>query len=753
MKKTLFILTAMLLFMGAVIAQPRMSAPNADISKATNLISASVVQTPATKNRDVVYSEGFEGTSGGGGALPSGWTATTSGKWLSYNNLSEVPQCGDNFSPHGGSKMMGNSWYNSVNCWAFSPGFNLVGGTPYNITFWYNAMGYEPYDEPDDFEVKIGTAPNASSMSELVFSQTGLYYNFDFIWRTTTKTFTPATSGTYYLGFHDTRSANTGLALLIDDIEVSGGGTVDPCPAVTNVTATQFEANKVIVNWTAPAGKALTEYKVYNGTTVAATVPAETTTWTSGALASGTYTFSVEAIFDDECIPVKVAAAPIEIKTCNGVVSNLVVDYAADCSKATLTWDAPAKGRDYLGWMKWCVNDEVTGRVGWDTYVGNDMTACLRFLPADLANLGIVSGQKINKVALGLGTGLSYINTMEIRIWEGGTSVTDPGTLKYTFPLTGPWGSYTENAMAEFEIAPYTIDATKELRIGWNLVNTADYPFGRDAGPTVSGKGMVFYCETSPVNGWVDAAAKYGWNYNWSIKAFVDEGGVLETKYNVYRDGAPIASAIEETTYVNEGFDPTQAHTWSVAVVCSNGGDGEWTSVTDAEPCDNTPEPCNPVTSVKVDIEVNCTAATLSWAPITGATGYKVKGEGPEVTVTEPTYTETADFEDGKTYTWKITTVCAGGEADAFEVSEEASCVGITEFEKTISIYPNPAYKTVTIVAEKFTKVEVYSSIGQLMVTQKDATVDVSNYQAGIYFFKIFDNNNNTAMKRISVIK
>jgi len=39
-----------------------------------------------------------------------------------------------------------------------------------------------------------------------------------------------------------------------------------------------------------------------------------------------------------------------------------------------------------------------------------------------------------------------------------------------------------------------------------------------------------------------------------------------------------------------------------------------------------------------------------------------------------------------------------------------------------------------------------------MIVTQNTPTVDVSNYQAGIYFFKVFDTNNNSAMKRISVI-
>jgi len=135
------------------------------------------------------------------------------------------------------------------------------------------------------------------------------------------------------------------LWILIDDIEITGdaaGG--DPCPAVTNVTAALEGSNKVKVSWTAPA-KALAGYEVYQDGAKITDIPAGTTEWTSDALASGTYTFAVAAVFEaaDDCIPVKVAAAPIEIKTCDEKVINLTVEYAEDCSAATITWDAPDK--------------------------------------------------------------------------------------------------------------------------------------------------------------------------------------------------------------------------------------------------------------------------------------------------------------------------------------------------------------------------------------------------------------------------
>ncbi|MDR0205698.1 MAG: T9SS type A sorting domain-containing protein [Bacteroidales bacterium] len=740
--------------------QPQSVSVNA-LSFNTASVSASINPT-----RAIIYSEGFESTPGGGGALPTGWTVSATGKWKSYSDLAEVEMCGDDFSPHTGTKMMGNSWTNAGNNWAFTPGFPLVAGEVYTVTFWYNAMGYAPYSEPDNFEVRIGTDPTAGGMSgaTLVFSQIGLYYYFDFIWRTTSFNFTPTTSGNYHLGFHDLRPANTGLALLIYDIEVTGGGTPpNSCPAVTNVTAALYEANKVKVNWTAPSETTnLTKYKIYQGGVEKGDVPAGTTNWTSDALANGTYKFEIEAIYNDDCIPVKVAAADITINMCDKKVTDLDVAYAEDCGTATITWIGPAKGRDYEGWIKWSNSDEVIGRVGWDASAGNDMTACLRFLPSDLTALGIVNGQKIDKIALGLGTELYAINTMEIRIWTGGTSITNPGTLDYTHVLTGSWGSYPENTIAEFDIEPFTIaDVSKELRIGWNLVNTAGYPFGRDAGPTKPGKGMVFYCITPPVGGWIDAAAQYGWNYNWVMRARVVEGGdPPETKYNIYRGDVKIAGPIEEVSFDDKTFDKTLPYTWNVAVICSSGNDGEW--VAKSKVACYTPPPCQPVTDVNATYNGETKDVAITWtAPAITPAKYGIYKGGEKIG--EATTTEYKDdvaaLEPGEySYEYCILPIYA---PDVCEGTPEKVCkkvdftvLSIKNYITKFSIVPNPATNDITITAKiDFSKVEIVNFLGQIVLTQsndsKKSEVDISNLTNGVYFVRIISENGTSVQKFI----
>jgi hypothetical protein len=180
------------------------------------------------------------------------------------------------------------------------------------------------------------------------------------------------------------------------------------------------------------------------------------------------------------------------------------------------------------GWLKWCVDDIISGQVGWDEYQGNDMTAAIRFLPSELVALGVNGGDIITSVMLGIGTHLSAVNTMELRIWEGGTSVSNPGTLIYSQPITN-FSSFLEGAMNQVMLTtPVSIDPTKELRIGWNLVNTAGYPFGRDAygSNSTQGRNLIQCNSFSDPGGWRCVYNYWFWDWNWSIKAYVQPGNV-----------------------------------------------------------------------------------------------------------------------------------------------------------------------------------------------------------------------------------
>jgi hypothetical protein len=83
----------------------------------------------------------------------------------------------------------------------------------------------------------------------------------------------------------------------------------------------------------------------------------------------------------------------------------------------------------------------------------------------------------------------------------------------------------------------------------------------------------------------------------------------------------------------------------------------------------------------------------------------------------------------------------------------EPCTVSVNEYLKNLSVFPNPASQKVTIQVDNFQKVEVYNFFGQWVASQNSNIVDVSNYSTGIYFFKVFDFENNFANIKVTVTK
>jgi len=523
----------------------------------------------------------------------------------------------------------------------------------------------------------------------------------------------------------------------------NNGPGIDPCPAVTGVTATLFEANKVKVNWTAPTVTTdLTNYKVYEGSTEVATVPVGTTTWTSGALASGTYTFAVAAIYGPDCAPVKVAAAPITIATCDKKVTNVAVAYAEDCSKATITWTAPTKNRTQVLWDNTNINVPTSGNNGLisDYWSGNDNWV---FVADDFDADGTWTIEKI--YGNGFVSGTSATPTkMAVAIYDNAGG--QPGTEIYrnnAIPIT--------NA-AEPEITlpePFTLPGAGKywIAIGGAFDATVttsteagSYRWNTYMGNTGIGSTMMLYDKLGMFGaGAATWLAMSGLGIPQLSMYFKIEGTIGGTpapvKYNVYRNDVKLTTTPLEdiTTFDDTTFDKTQPYKWSVAVVCPTGGDGEWVGV-DKNACF-----CPSVTSGKV--EFTEAGAVLTWTAIPIATGYKVSRDGVVLgTVTEPTYTQTGIFESGVTYKWEVVTLCAGGgESIPYEISGENN---IKDYTILFSIVPNPATDNITIKAGvDFNKIEVINFLGQSVITQSVVgqlvNLDVSTLTNGVYFVRL----------------
>ena len=81
------------------------------------------------------------------------------------------------------------------------------------------------------------------------------------------------------------------------------------------------------------------------------------------------------------------------------------------------------------------------------------------------------------------------------------------------------------------------------------------------------------------------------------------------------------------------------------------------------------------------------------------------------------------------------------------------SGVEVKEVKKLeeVRVYPNPAFNTVIIEAHNFAKAEIYNAMGQLLKTETTNIVDVSSYNSGVYFLKVFDLDGNIVVKRVVV--
>ena len=119
--------------------------------------------------------------------------------------------------------------YYAMDDWFFTQGLSLTGGTSYAVDFVYR--GDVDYIT-EKLAVHWGTSASSTAMSESTI------FNDDNItskeWLTGSTSFTPATTGTYYVGFYGySDPASSGLH--VDNIHI-----YDPCPAPSELTATNI---------------------------------------------------------------------------------------------------------------------------------------------------------------------------------------------------------------------------------------------------------------------------------------------------------------------------------------------------------------------------------------------------------------------------------------------------------------------------------------------------------------------------------
>jgi len=142
--------------------------------------------------------------------------------------------------------------------WFYTDGLNLTAGTDYTLTFKYRG-GLGP-NITENFEVKFGNAADFTAMLDpALFEVVGLSTNFGDDFDTATATFSPATSGVYYVGFHSTSEADMGY-IQLDNI------MVDVTLATNQFNAAAFTSypNPVHDKWNFSYSENIANIGVYN---------------------------------------------------------------------------------------------------------------------------------------------------------------------------------------------------------------------------------------------------------------------------------------------------------------------------------------------------------------------------------------------------------------------------------------------------------------------------------------------------------
>ena len=95
------------------------------------------------------------------------------------------------------------------------------------------------------------------------------------------------------------------------------------------------------------------------------------------------------------------------------------------------------------------------------------------------------------------------------------------------------------------------------------------------------------------------------------------------------------------------------------------------------------------------------------------------------------------------TFIWKdgeLTTFTSDGYDMGYCIEVVDGSTGIEQIDNYSAIYPNPADSFITIEGVRFEEAVIYNSLGQMVVTSKSNSIDVSSLEPGVYLLKL-DNN------------
>jgi hypothetical protein len=185
-----------------------------------------LVGTSNTIQENVPYSSGFEAAANQAFLYNLGWTSATGnvGTWGWFKDGATAPFYADSGIYHVGSAINTTT---ARNAYLYSKPIAMTGGVLYQITYKYRAFSSEATTIPMAFRVVTNTT-NTSTGVNVLTTKTGIN-NTSYI--SETLQFTPATTGNYYIGFHNNTPAATGATtnnfIFIDTFSISTNMSIE----------------------------------------------------------------------------------------------------------------------------------------------------------------------------------------------------------------------------------------------------------------------------------------------------------------------------------------------------------------------------------------------------------------------------------------------------------------------------------------------------------------------------------------------
>ena len=124
------------------------------------------------------------------------------------------------------------------------------------------------------------------------------------------------------------------------------------------------------------------------------------------------------------------------------------------------------------------------------------------------------------------------------------------------------------------------------------------------------------------------------------------------------------------------------------------------------------------------------------------------------VSTTSELFNPVTNPASAKTYTYIFGVGSSSGSDNdtiTITIQSATSILDLNDDEGDITLYPNPTSAEIRVISEKNTlmKVELYDSSGQKLNTSTQNIINLANYDAGIYFIKVFTLQGETLTKKI----